>query len=208
MTDSAKLVSFDSLSGVISGESKRGAVLLSHGAGSTMENAFLVQTAEKLKALGFLTMRWNFGYVSARRAPSAGGKREIPEMNCAVEFLRTQAPGQRIFLIGKSFGGRLSTYLAKSRSDISGFVFFGLPLKGAGKNAKPRDWCHLSKLTGQALFVTGDKDKLCPLDDLVEAQKNLAIPFKSEIVPGNHSFKPRGEALAMQHCAAWMDANF
>ncbi len=208
MSTSLKSVSFDSLSGIQSGDGRRGCILLSHGAGGTMENSFLVQAAEKLNDLGFLTLRWNFGYVSARRAPSAGGKREIPEMNSAVDYLKGQAPGKPIILIGKSFGGRLATYLAETRQDIDGFVFCGLPLKGAGKNAKPRDWSHLAVLPGKALFVTGDRDKLCPLDDLSQAQKQLVISYQSEIVPGDHSFKPRGEEAALQHCIDWVDSNF
>ena len=198
----------DSLDGRLSGECLRGAVLLSHGAGGTMDNSLLVNTAEELNALGFLTLRWNFGYVRPKRAPSRGGVREIPEMESAIDYLKEQAFGQPIILAGKSFGGRVSSYLGAGRRDIAGYVFYGLPIVGAGKNAKPRDWSHLAKLSGKILFVTGEKDNLCPLEKLAQEQEHLVVSFQSKVVPGDHSFKPRGEKDALRHCIEWVDANF
>jgi uncharacterized protein len=195
----------DDLDGILEGQANRGAVLLTPGAGGTMATPLLVRTAEGLNALGFMTLRWNFGYVKAGRTPSAGGKRELPEMEAAIDYLSAKAKGKPIILIGKSFGARLSTYLATKRKDIAGFVFYGLPLHGMAKNAKPRDWSHLADLKGKVLFITGDKDKLCSLDHLAEVQKFLKIKFKSEVVPGDHSFKPRGEDSALKICIDWVD---
>ena len=198
----------DDLDGKLSGEARRGTVLISTGAGGTMDTPLLLKTAERLNDLGFLTLRWNFGFTQARRAASAGGKREIPEMELAINYLKTQSLNTPIILIGKSFGARLSTYIGAGRDDISGYVFYGLPLVGAGKNAKVRDWSHLAKLTGKILFITGEKDKLCPLQNLTEAQKFLTTEFESTIVNGDHSFKPRGEDAAVEHCSEWLAARF
>ncbi|HEY9759989.1 MAG TPA: alpha/beta family hydrolase [Oculatellaceae cyanobacterium] len=198
------------LSGPAAPSSGRGLVLLSHGAGGTMNNGFLVKASEELSALQFTTLRWNFGYVKARRAPSAGGKRELPEMWAAIDYLKNLDKSNKlpIILAGKSFGARLASYSAIERQDIDGFAFFGLPLQGADKNAKPRDWTHLAKLTGKALFVTGDRDKLCPLDYLAEVQKHIAIPFESVVVPGDHGFLPRGEKDALNHLNRWVREQF
>jgi predicted alpha/beta-hydrolase family hydrolase len=204
----AKVHFGNDLDGILDGQPKRGAVLITPGAGGTMDTPLLVRTAERLNELGFLTLRWNFGYVKARRAPSAGGKREIPEMEAALDYLTTKAKGVPLITVGKSFGARLSTYIAIQRSDIAGFVFYGLPLHGMAKNAKMRDWSHLSHLKGKVLFITGDKDKLCSLEHLQEVQKFLKIKFKSEVVPGDHSFKPRGEDMALDICIDWMDKSF
>lgn len=204
----------EGLDGLLSGPAEpnrgRGLVLLSHGAGGTMNNGFLVKASEELNALQFTTLRWNFGYVKARRAPSAGGKRELPEMQAAIDYLKNLDKSNKlpIILAGKSFGARLASYSAIERQDIDGFAFFGMPLKGAGKNAKPRDWTHLAKLTGKALFVTGDKDKLCPLDYLADVQKHITIPFESEVVPGDHGFLPRGENHALSHFTQWISEQF
>jgi predicted alpha/beta-hydrolase family hydrolase len=198
------------LSGPSDASSGRGLVLLSHGAGGTMNNGFLVKASEELNALAFTTLRWNFGYVKARRAPSAGGKRELPEMQAAIDYLKNLDKSNKlpIILAGKSFGARLASYSAKERQDIDGFAFFGLPLLGIGKNPKPRDWTHLARLTGKALFVTGHKDKLCPLQQLEDVQKHVGIPFESFVVPGDHGFSPRGEKEALDHLVKWICANF
>ncbi len=156
-----------------------------------MQTPLLAQTAERLSQLGFLSLRWNFGYIDKGGAPSFAGKNELPEMEAALEYLRQQAQHANIpaILIGKSFGARVSTYLAATHSDLAGFVFYGLPLQGMSKTSKPRDWSHLSKLTGRALFITGEKDRLCPLEQLAEVQKFMRIPFESTIVQGDHSLQ-------------------
>jgi uncharacterized protein len=197
-----------SLEGVCEGQPRRGAVLISPGAGGSMETPLLVHTAKQLAQSGFLTLRWNFGYMTAGKMPSAGGKRELPEMAAAIDYLKGKADDVPIILIGKSFGGRLSSYVGAERDDISGFVFYGLPLQGIGKNPKPRDWSHLNKLTGKVLFVTGDKDRLCPLDQLARAQQFFKVPFASEVVSGDHSFKPRDENTALKICIDWVNEHF
>jgi len=194
----------NNLPGILSGQAKRGAVLISHGAGGNMMTPLLVQTAAGLNEDGFLTLRWSFGYVEAGRAPSAGGKKELPEMAAAVDFLVERAGNAPVILLGKSFGGRLSTHIAAERADIAALVLYGLPVRGMGKNPKPRDWSHLAKIKADVLFITGDKDKLCPLDELAAAQSHLSKPCQSEVVPGDHSYKPRGEAAALHICLSWM----
>jgi uncharacterized protein len=198
----------DSLEGLCQGQARRGLVLISPGAGGSMETPLLVHTANQLAESGFLTLRWNFGYMTAGKTPSAGGKREIPEMAAAIDYLKGKADGVPVILIGKSFGGRLGSYIGAERSDIDGFVFYGMPLQGMGKNPKPRDWSHLAKLTGKVLFVTGDKDRLCPLDQLAQAQKFFKVPFTSQVVAGDHSFKPRGEDAALRICTDWINEQF
>jgi predicted alpha/beta-hydrolase family hydrolase len=105
----------NNLNGILTGQADRGAVLISHGAGGNMVTPLLVQTAAALNENGFLTLRWNFGYVEAGRAPSAGGKKELPEMAAAVDFLTERAGKAPLILLGKSFGGRLSTHIAAQR---------------------------------------------------------------------------------------------
>lgn len=198
----------DGLEGVLLGECKRGAVLISHGAGGNMRTPLLVKTAERLAAVGFMTLRWNFGYTTRGGAPSAAGKRERPEMIAAISHLEQLAPGKPIVLLGKSFGGRVSTFIVQDVKAVAGFVFYGLPIQSMSAKGKPRDWSHLSQLMGRVLFITGDKDKLCPLADLETVQKNIVVPFESIVVPGDHSFKPKGETQALEACIKWFEANF
>ncbi|MDZ4833956.1 MAG: alpha/beta family hydrolase [Candidatus Melainabacteria bacterium] len=195
-------VKFDGLDGVVSGAAKRGCVIITHGAGRGMDAPLLENTSSGLVELGFMVLRFNFGYMGKRPAPSMGGKNEKPELVSAIEFMKEH--GNPI-LIGKSFGARVSTYVAAERSDIRALVYYGLPIQGMSKNSKPRDWSHLANLSAPMLFITGDKDKLCPMDELEKIQKNITADFKSEVVAGDHSFKPKSEGKAKELCLSWID---
>lgn len=195
------------LHGVLQEGGQRAAVLISHGAGRGLDTPLLEKTADRLEAAGFTTLRWNFGYLGERRAPSAGSKREKADMEHAITFLteRTQAP---LVLLGKSFGARVSTYVATGRQDVKALVFYGLPLHGMAKNAKPRDWSHMAGIWAPMLFISGDRDPLCRLEHLDEVQRLVRVPYASEVVPGDHSFKPRGEELAIDIASSWLDDAF
>jgi predicted alpha/beta-hydrolase family hydrolase len=207
-TPSEREVEFgDKLHGVLQEGGQRGAVLISHGAGSGLNTPLLHKTANRLVAAGFSTLRWNFGYLDERRAPSSGSKRETAEMQEAIDFLksRSQAP---LILVGKSFGARVSSYVAADRDDVGGLVFYGLPLHGMGKNAKPRDWSHLAHIHAPTLFITGDRDPLARIEHLLQVQQVMGGPYFSEIVPGDHSFKPRSEDLAIDIAVHWLNECF
>jgi len=197
----------DGLQGIVHPGGQRGAVLLSHGAGRGLDTPLLETAAQRWAGLGFTVLRWNFGYLGKRGAPSTGSKREIAEMRQAIEFLTAQADAPLI-LAGKSFGARVSTYVAAGREDVAALVYFGLPLHGMGKNAKPRDWSHLSDIQAPMLFITGDRDQLCSLAHLRDVQLLVRTPFTSEVVPGDHSFKPRGEAQAIDIAVRWLAERF
>lgn len=178
-----------------------GSIILLHGAGSGMDSPLLVKTADAAADLGFDVLRFNFSYLGKKPAPSAGGKREQPELIAAIDFMKSHGPP---ILIGKSFGARVASYVAAGHETIAGLVFYGLPLQGMAAKAKPRDWSHMSALKAPTLFITGDKDKLCPIERLSEVQNLMTVPYQSRIVPGDHSFKPRSEDAVVQICIDWL----
>lgn len=205
MTD--KNVNFgDGLDGIINGAGSRGSVIITHGAGQGMNASLLEKTSERLADLGFMVLRFNFGYMGKRPAPSKDGKNEQPELVAAIEYMRDLVPEP--ILIGKSFGARINSYVAATRADIRGLVYYGLPLQGISKTSKPRDFTHLTRIKAPMLFITGDKDNLCPLDRLKEVQKPITVAYESKIVKGDHSFKPKSEDEAVEHCITWVNATF
>jgi len=195
------------LVGELQAGGQRGAVLLSHGAGRGLDTPLLEKTATRLADDGFTVLRWNFGYLAERRAPSAGSKREKAEMGEAIGFLgsRSNAP---LTLMGKSFGARVSTYVAAGRDDVKALVFYGFPFHGVAKNAKPRDWSHMAEIKAPMLFITGERDQLCRPEHLQEVQQLIRGPYISEVVPGDHSFKPRSEDAAIDIAVRWLTERF
>lgn len=197
------LVFGEGLNGIITGgDGKRAPVILTHGAGQGMQSPLLVKTAARLSELGFIALRFNFAYIDKKSAPSAGGKREQPDLVSAIEYMKRY--GNPI-LVGKSFGARVCANVALHREDIAGLVFYGMPLQGASPTAKPRDWSHLAGIKPPVLFVTGDKDKLCPLNQLAAVLDTMKGDVTSEIVAGDHSFKPKSQDAAMLLCTNWID---
>lgn len=190
------------LHGIVSGASAiNGAVIITHGAGRGMDAPILAKTAARLADLGFMVLRFNFSYLGRKGAPSLAGKNERPEVESAIEFMKEH---DNPILIGKSFGARINSYVAAERDDIRALVFYGLPLQGASKTSKPRDWSHLARIMAPMLFITGSKDTLCPLDDLSTVQKQISVDFTSEVIPGDHSFKSKSEDAALEICINWI----
>jgi predicted alpha/beta-hydrolase family hydrolase len=202
------------LNGIVSGGGKAGTAIVCHGSGRGMDAALLVKTAQRLSDLGFLVLRFNFGYLGKRPAPSAGGKAELPELFAAMDWLAAHAAAAGVapsapVLIGKSFGARVCANAAVAATEPNGrpvkaCVFYGMPLQGMSKSSKPRDWSHLARITAPMLFITGDRDTLCPLDQLSSVLAPLTAPHDSEIVPGDHSYKPKSEDRAAELCTNWV----
>jgi predicted alpha/beta-hydrolase family hydrolase len=198
----------DALDAKIGGTAKRGCVLLSAGAGGNMDTPLLLKTATQLQNIGFLTLRWNYAYVARAGVASSGGKREIKEMESVLNYLRDIASGKPLILLGKSFGAKLSTYVGAAANDISGCAFYGLPLQGLSAKSKARDWSHMSQLKGRIIFITGEKDRLCPATELTAVQKLVKTKFNSFVVMGDHSYKPNGEDEALKLMTNWFDETF
>lgn len=189
------------LNGIISGAGDHGSVIISHGAGRGMDAVILEKTASRLVELGFVVLRYNFGYLGKKPAPSQGGKNEKPELVSAIEYMKEHG---KPILVGKSFGARVGSYVASERDDIRALAFYGMPLVGMSAKSKPRDWSHLGSIKVPMLFITGDRDKLCPLPKLEEVLRTVNAPVVSEIVTGDHSFKPKSEDKAVDICVDWI----
>lgn len=199
-----KQVKFGSgLEGILTGNGKAGPVILLHGAGKGMDTPLFEKTASELAKLKHRVLRFNFSYLGKKSAPSKDGKKERPEIVEAIEFMKKY--GNPI-LIGKSFGARISTYVAAERDDIRALVYYGLPLHGMAKDAKLRDFSHLKTVKAPMLFITGDKDRLCSQKHLATVQKFVKSKYKSLVIPGNHSFKPKSEDEAIRICIDWVES--
>src|SRR5690606_7597349 len=93
-------------------------LLLAHGAGAGMETPFLARMTELLVERGVRVVRFEFGYMAARRT---GGKRRpapkaetlIPEYRAAVEAVRGGDARGRLAIGGKSMGGRVASMIAE-----------------------------------------------------------------------------------------------
>lgn len=174
-------------------------LLLAHGAGAAMTSPLLEQLTALLATQGIGVSRFEFAYMAARRT---GGKRRPPPaaekltgeyLEAICEARRDLRPGQRLFIGGKSMGGRVASLIAQDcfdRGEISGLVCFGYPFHPPGKPEQLRT-AHLEALTCPALIVQGERD---PFGSKAEVAGYPLAPAISLtwIGDGDHDLGPRG----------------
>ena len=116
------------------GPPRRGLVL-GHGASYNMNARFLVDVADALAARGIAVVRFNFPYAEAgRRVPDPQPRLEAC-FRAVASVVSEEIP--RLFLGGKSMGGRIASHIAADGFPTRGLVFFGYPLHPPGKPDRP-----------------------------------------------------------------------
>lgn len=167
------------------------AMTLAPGAGTTMENPFLVSVAEALADRGHAVMRFNFVYHELGQKRPDPKKKLLDTTRAAADFLKTQCPGKKIVLAGKSMGGRMASMAVAEGYTSNGLLFLGYPLHPPGKPEKMRDG-HLKLIRCPMFFVQGTRDPLCDLELLLPVISSLgALAKVHKIEGGDHSFEVR-----------------
>ena len=166
------------------------ALILAHGAGTDMNHEFMVDFQRRLAEAGLLTIRFNFPYKEqGRRAPDRRPRLEATFRAVCKELRDCPLNAARLFIGGKSMGGRIASYLAASEEDVSGLVFLGYPLHPPNRQQQLRT-SHWKKIQCPALFIQGTRDALCNLDLLGTELKHFGGPTEAHFIEGgDHSFK-------------------
>jgi len=165
------------------------ALILAHGAGSNMDHPFLSFVHEALARRGILTIKFNFPYVEAGRKVPDYPQRLVRTWRAVVQRVRTDARPGKLFLGGKSMGGRIATVVVADGEPVSGLVLLGYPLHPAGRLDQLRSE-HLGHITCPMLFIQGSRDRLCNLDALERVLAPLPAPVTLHLIEeGDHSFK-------------------
>lgn len=166
-------------------------ILLAHGAGAGMDHPFMVAMQERLVDRGFAVVLFNFPFKEVdRRAPDS---REVLEACYAavIEQVRGDAKldPARLFIGGKSLGGRIATQIVAVGCRADGIILLGYPLHPPGKPEKMRRE-HLPQISVPMLFLQGTRDSLCNLDNLEPILKEISSKTRLHVVvDGDHSFK-------------------
>jgi len=165
-------------------------LIIAHGAGGPMHTPFIRYFHTELAKLGFLTVKFNFPYMEARRR--VPDRREVLE-----ESYRTivdQAKNgnhkpDRMFIGGKSMGGRIASQIAANGVDVDGLFFLGYPLHPIGKTDQLRDE-HLYRIKKPMLFVSGTRDSFARQDLLEKLVSKIGSNAQIHWVQnGDHGFK-------------------
>jgi uncharacterized protein len=173
-------------------------LLLAHGAGAGMESPFMAQMADLLAARGVHSLRFEFGYMAARRG---GGKRRpppkaellIPEYRAAVTAALQAIGGRRLAIGGKSMGGRVASFVAdelRAKGEVQALVCIGYPFHPPNQPGKLRT-AHLEKLACPTLIVQGDRDPFGGKAEVEAYALPAAVRFHWAS-DGDHDLGPRG----------------
>jgi predicted alpha/beta-hydrolase family hydrolase len=164
-------------------------VFLAPGAGAGIHSEFMSYAADGLANAGLRVCRFNFPYLeSGRKTPDR--QPVLEETFRAVIDAKSKGHEGRVFVGGKSMGGRISSHIVAAGVEVDGLYFLGYPLHPPGRPEKKRD-AHLYGIDHPMLFVEGTRDPFCPLKTLDQVRAKLRRSEMAVIDDGDHSFKVR-----------------
>lgn len=172
-------------------------IILGHGAGSNQLSPFMVLFASGLAERGVDALTFNFVYMENRKAaPDPRAKLEScysAVINAATNHKKLK--GNRLFIGGKSMGGRIASQVAAGGdARINGLVFLGYPLHPPGQPQKLRT-DHWPSIKAPMLFVQGTRDAFGSPDEINPILKKLKLKATVYVVDtGDHSLKVQKSA--------------
>jgi predicted alpha/beta-hydrolase family hydrolase len=164
-------------------------LVLAHGAGAGQRHPFMVAIATRLAEAGVEVVTFNFPYLERkRRVPDRAPVLEACFRAVIAACADGRADAPRLFIGGKSMGGRMATHLAAQGVDgLCGVVALGYPLHPPGKPEQMRD-AHLTSIKAPALFCSGTNDAFAASEELRSAAKKLERATVHLLEGADHGF--------------------
>jgi len=168
----------------------RATLVLAHGAGAPMDSPFMEAITDGLVANDVTVVRFEFPYMDQlRRTQRRAPPNRMPVLEQTFEQVITALAGEpRLFIGGKSMGGRVATHIA-DRVGARGVIALGYPFHPPEQPTKLRIE-HLRTLRTRCLIVQGTRDPLGAPDEVASypLSKTIQIAWLED---GEHSFVPR-----------------
>ncbi len=168
---------------------------LALGAGAGERHPFMTAFGRGLAARGIDVVTFNFPYMDQkRRVPDKTPVLEARFREVIDTARQGERSGRRLFIGGKSMGGRMATHLAAQGTieGLHGVIALGYPLHPPGKPDQPRT-AHLPAITSPVLIVQGEHDVFGTPSELEPVIATMQAPVTLHVVAGgDHSFKVRG----------------
>ncbi len=176
-------------------------LVLAHGAGAGQFSPFMTGYARALAERGIDVVTFNFPYMERKRKTPdrAPVLEDAFRRVIAAAYAQPHVKGRRVFVGGKSMGGRIATHLPGQADrwpdpvpSPAGIVVFGYPLAPPGGRSKGDRVSHLRVLQTPTLIVQGTRDAFGGPDVVREAIGGSAgqrPPIDVHAVEGgDHSF--------------------
>jgi len=185
------------------------ALILAHGAGAPQQHPFMVSFARALSERGLDVVTFNFLYTEHRRRVPDRMPQLVACYRAVIGAVRAEVPGarERLFIGGKSMGGRAATHVAADDPalTLAGIVLLGYPLHPPGRPDQLRD-AHLAGVRRPMLFVQGTRDTFGSASELRPALASLSpLPTLHHVEGGDHSFKIAGRDAKARQAAVYAE---
>lgn len=165
----------------------KGMVIIAHGAGGNMDTPSLVALQRGLVAGGLTAVRFNFLYSERGKGGPDKQPKLVAVWRSVADAMRRELKPKRLFLAGRSMGGRMASYLVADGYACDGILLLAYPLHPPGKPDQLRK-DHLPKIRCPMLFVSGTRDAFATLDLLEGVVKSSRA--KLHLLEGaDHGFK-------------------
>lgn len=185
------------------------ALILAHGAGAPQRHPFMVTFAHALSERGLDVLTFNFLYAQQKRKVPDRMPQLVACFRAVIDVARRDVPSarERLFIGGKSMGGRAATHVAAEDPElaIDGIVLLGYPLHPPGRPDQLRD-AHLPEVRRPMLFVQGARDTFGTPSELKPILASLTpLPTLHHVEGGDHSFKIAGRDAKARQSAIYAD---
>jgi len=165
---------------------------LTHGAGGTMDTPSLRSFAVAMAERGVDVVRFNLPYVEAGRKSPGPAARDEACWAAVAAHLRPRA--RRLYLGGRSYGGRMASHAVAAGTGCDGLVFLAYPLHPPGDKSALRT-AHLARIAVPMLFLQGTRDPFADWALLERAVDALPRATLHRIENADHSHGVRGRKV-------------
>jgi len=171
--------------------------VFAHGAGAGQHHPFMVGVARAIAAHGIDVVTFDFPYKRLQKTVPDRPPVLEQAFREAVEAARHWSQASRVFIGGKSMGGRIATHLAALRHEpLAGVVCFGYPLHPPGKPDQLRV-AHLSSITAPLLVIQGERDAFGTPEELRPHLDSMPAEVRLHVIDrADHSLNVRGKPAA------------
>ncbi len=183
---------------------KKYGLLLMPGAGADSSSPALI-AVEKAVPKNFVVQRADFPYrLAGRKAPDRQPVLLESVANHLNEFAQqSRLPLDRIFIGGRSMGGRMCSIAAADGLKTAGLVLMSYPLHPPGKPDKLRV-DHFPQIEVPTLFVSGTRDAFGAPAEIKKHVKAITTDVSCELIEGgDHGMAKYSDRVA-EIVAQWL----
>lgn len=167
---------------------KNGTVaIVAHGAGGNMDTPSIRELQSRLASAGVTAVRFNFLYSEKKRKSPDPQPKLVACWRSVADWAKETLSPQKLFLGGRSMGGRMASYLVADGYPCDGIFFVAYPLHPPGKRDRQRR-DHLPRIRVPMLFVSGTNDAFASFDLLAPLVRDLGAQHHF-IEGADHGFK-------------------